>query len=125
MMKLKLLERRAKETLEFLSNHDQSFSWNTPENDYQPPSIELRGKKHRESGPSEQRNRARISTADFTGKNIKNMIVPRVITFEESPNSMRETIAKTVNRREPRKKHSLSSNRTLSGIESAVMEQEI
>lgn len=38
---------------------------------------------------------------------------------------MREATGKSVHRRDPRKKHSLSSNRTLSGMESIVMEQEI
>lgn len=29
MINLKSLERKAKETLELISNNDQSFSWNT------------------------------------------------------------------------------------------------
>lgn len=44
--------------------------------------MELRGKRPREGVCSENRNKARISTADFSGKNIKNLIVPRVVAFE-------------------------------------------
>lgn len=53
------------------------------------------------------------------------MIVPRVITFEECPNSMREMTGKGVHRREPKKKNSLFSNRTLCHIESTSIDQEI
>jgi hypothetical protein len=81
MNNLKSLERKAKETLELLSNNEQPFTWNNIENDYQPKSLELRSKKNRETLTIESRNRVRISTAVFTGKNIKNMIVPKVITF--------------------------------------------
>lgn len=45
-MNLKSLERKAKETLEYLSNNDQSFSWNATENEYQPRSMELKVKKN-------------------------------------------------------------------------------
>jgi hypothetical protein len=124
MINLTSLERKAKETLEFISNNDQSFSWNAFENDYEPKSLELKGKKMREGVPSENRHKIRISTADFTGKNIKNLIVPRVITFEQCPNSMREMVTKSVHRREPKKKHSLYSNRTLCSIESTAIDQE-
>jgi hypothetical protein len=39
MINLKSLERKAKETLEYLSNNDQSFSWNVMENDDVPRSV--------------------------------------------------------------------------------------
>lgn len=47
MSRLRTLERRAKETLEFISNNDHTNHWNTLENEYQPQSMELKRKKNR------------------------------------------------------------------------------